>query len=665
MEKRNLYLSNVSVEEALSKYFSALEGLLAPKYEEIPVEDSLDRITSKAVYAKLSSPLFNAAAMDGIAVTAAATKGARESSPILLQEGKDFISVNTGDPIHHPFDAVIMAEDLLQTEEENASSHCVKIMESASPWQHVRPIGEDIVKGEMIIAGRHKIRPIDIGVLFSGGITRVQVFSKPRAAVIPTGTEIIEASILQSDENRNFLPLKEGEIIESNSRMFEAQIKQGGGEAVRFSPVTDDFEKLKEIIQKASREFDMVLINAGSSAGTEDFTVQVLREIGEVIVHGVAMKPGKPVILAKVNDKPVIGTPGYPVSAYLAYETFAAPVLSVLSGSAVSGQEIKKTDKIEAVITKRIVSSLKHREYVRITAGFVNGKLVASPLARGAGAAMSLVRADGFCVIDQQSEGIEAGETAVIELYRSIEEIRHALVSVGSHDLILDVIADMMSCKGNASLSGTHAGSLAGLSALKRGECHIAPIHLLDEETGVYNTGWIKRIFQITENKEKNKEICLIKGVGRVQGLIVKKGNPLKIKSFSDICNFKFINRQRGAGTRIFFDYLLKKEGINSASINGYAREAATHMAVAAAVHGGSADAGMGIASAANALDLDFIPLGEEEYDFAVFSDSLKINEINIFINALKSPEFHRKLAELGSPYNAYTWSRAGDIIFI
>jgi putative molybdopterin biosynthesis protein len=536
MTKRNLYLSNVPVEEALSKYLSALEGHLVPKFEKIPVEESLDRVTSKAVYAILSSPLYDAAAMDGIAVKASVTAGARESSPLVLKLGEDFITVNTGDPIHHPYDAVIMAEDIIQTDgEEN-----IKIMESASPWQYIRPVGDDIVAGEMIISGKHKIRPIDIGILFSGGITFIDVYVKPKVAIFPTGDEIIDTSHLQPDD----IP-KEGKIIESNTRMFEALVKKAGGEAVRFAPVPDNYEKLKEEISRAVHEFDLVLINAGSSAGTEDFTVQVLREIGEVIVHGVAMKPGKPVILAIVNNKPVIGTPGYPVSAYLSYETFAAPVLSILTGS-----KNKKMLKMSATISRRIVSSLKHREYVRVKIGRVNGKLVASPLTRGAGAAMSLVRADGFCVIDQQSEGIEAGETAMIELFRSMEEIDKTLVAVGSHDLILDIISDIMFNSGSAFLSSTHTGSLAGLTSLKRGECHIAPIHLLDEETGEYNVTWVKKIFP------DNKEISLIKGVGRIQGLIVQKNNPLGIKSVESLCNCRFINRQRGAGTRLFLDHL-------------------------------------------------------------------------------------------------------------
>ena len=642
---RNLYLSNLPVEEALSKYFSALEGVLIPAFEELPVEESLGRVTRQAIYARCSSPLYNAAAMDGIAVVAAATEGARESKPLILIKGKDFISVDTGDPIHAPYDAVIMAENLIEVDSNEVDSNevdsnggsgeeAVKILESAAAWQHIRPIGEDIVTGEMILPSRHCIRPIDIGVLFSGGITRVEVYSKPRVAIFPTGTEIVEPAEA----------LKEGAIIESNSRMFEALVNQAGGKAVRFAPLPDDYDVLKEAIQKAAEEYDMILVNAGSSAGAEDFTVHVLRELGEVIVHGVAMKPGKPVILAKLNGKPVIGTPGYPVSAYLAYETFAAPVLSVLTG-----QQAASFQRAEAVVARRLVSSLRHREYVRIKAGRVDGRLVVSPLARGAGAAMSLVRADGFCVINQNREGIEAGETAPVELYRSLDEIDRTLVAVGSHDLILDIIADMMA---SANLASSHVGSMAGLVSLSRGECHIAPIHLLDEETGAYNVSWIKNVFM-------EKEVCLIKGVGRIQGLIIPKSNPKGIKSIEDLCRCRYINRQRGAGTRLFLDYTLKKAGIDPGSIEGYNREAATHMAVAAAVQGGSADAGMGIASAAKALGLGFIPLGDEEYDFAVLPHFLELKEMEVFLETLKSPAFHEKLVDMGG----YTWERAGEII--
>lgn len=635
MGKRNLYLKTTPVQEAVDIYKKEVKKRVKLQYETIPVTESLNRITGKAVYAKYCSPLFNAAAMDGIAVNAEKTKGASENNPVELVLGKDYQIIDTGDPIHEPYDAVIMAEDLLETEDENK----VRIISPAVPWQHIRPVGEDIVAGEMILPGRHCIRPIDVGVLLSGGIVEIEVVKNPTVAIFPTGTEIIEPGTEPKD----------GDIIESNSRMFENMAKVQGAEAVRFGTIPDDYEKIRKAVKEAAENFDMVIINAGSSAGTEDYTVHVLRELGEVIIHGVSIKPGKPVILAFVNNKPVIGLPGYPVSAHIGFENFVSPVLSYMGG-----RVEKKNQKVEAVISRRLVSSLKHKEYVRVKVGCVGDKIVAAPLARGAGAAMSLVRADGFCVIPQNSEGCEAGETLEVELYREMEEIKNTAVIIGSHDLILDVMADMMPNQfPGMYLSSTHVGSMGGLMALKRGEAHIAPVHMLDEETGIYNVSYIEKLFQ--------EPVALIKGVGRVQGIMVKKGNPLNISSIEDLKKVRFVNRQRGAGTRMLLDFCLKKRGILTEEIKGYDREAATHMAVAALVAGESADAGLGIRSAALAMKLDFIEVGQEEYDFAVPEKYLELPYIQAFIQILKSEEFHQKLQELGG----YTWKRAGEIVKI
>ena len=632
MAKRNLYLDTKPVEEAAELYLNALRPVVTIQYETIPVTESLNRVTRHATYAKYSSPLFNASAMDGIAVISERTVAATEVAPVTLKEKEDYIVVDTGDPIHPPYDAVIMAEDLVETKDG------VQITASAAPWQHVRPIGEDIVAGEMILPSRHKIRPIDVGVLLSAGITRIEVVKRPRAAIFPTGTEIIEPE----DTPR------EGSIIESNSRMFENMVIEAGGEARRFPPIIDDYEQIRDHIAKAACEYDMVIVNAGSSAGTEDYTVHVLRELGEVIVHGVAIKPGKPVILAVVEGKPVIGLPGYPVSAYIGFENFVLPVLAMMGQTA-----LKKNEVVTASVSKRLVSSLRHKEYVRVKVGKVGDKMVAAPLARGAGAAMSLVRADGFCVIEQNSEGVEAGEPVQVELYRDKAEVETTVVIIGSHDLILDVAADMMpNLHPGMFVSSTHVGSMGGLMALKRKEAHLAPIHLLDEETGEYNLSYIRRLFG-------SGKIALIKGVGRTQGILVKKGNPLGIKGIEDLPGCRYVNRQRGAGTRVLFDYKLKQLGIAPEQINGYEREAATHMAVAAAVGSDGADAGMGILSAAKAMDLDFIPVGPEEYDFAVPLEYLELPHIKAFIEILKMDEFHKRLDELGG----YTYERAGERI--
>lgn len=613
---------------------SRIYDAVSPKYETVPVTESLGRVTGKPIYARYSSPLFNASAMDGIAVIADDTAGAKETKPVILNEDQ-YLVVDTGDPIRFPYDAVIMAEDIVETEEG------VRITASASPWQHIRPVGEDIVAGEMILPGRHTIRPIDIGVLLSAGILETEVVKRPHVAIFPTGTEIIEPEEEPED----------GSIIESNSRMFENMVTVAGGIGHRFPPVKDDYDEILRQVSVAVDEHDMVIINAGSSAGTEDYTVHVLRELGEVIVHGVAIKPGKPVILAIVRGKPVIGLPGYPVSAYIGFENFVLPVLQYMGR-----RSEKLSETVDAHISKRLVSGLKHKEYVRVKVGKVDGKFVAAPLARGAGAAMSLVRADGFCVIEQNSEGVEAGEKVSIELYRSRAEVENTIVITGSHDLILDTMFGIMTERyPGMFISSTHVGSMAGLMALKRGEAHMAPVHLLDEETGEYNISYIRRLFR--------EPMALIKGVHRIQGIMVKKGNPAGIGGVADLAGgaVRYVNRQRGAGTRVLFDYRLKQEGVDAADIRGYDREMTTHMAVAAAVAGDSADAGMGILSAANAMGLDFIEVGPEEYDFAIPVRFLELPHIKAFLEILKSEDFSDELKMLGG----YELKGAGQIIYI
>ena len=656
--QRNLYLKTTPVEESLQRYMEALTraGALKAAAERIDTYESLGRRTAEPVFAKCCSPLFNAAAMDGIAVVAAHTRGASEERPMALKRGIDYVVVDTGDPVKSPFDAVVMAEDVVELDGET-----VQITDSVPDWQHVRPIGEDIVTGEMILSTGHTIRPVDLGVLLASGNVEVSVFTKPRVGILPTGTEIITP---------NDMP-REGDIIDSNSGMFAAMVTEAGGIARRYPIVPDDYEKIKEAVLEAVRTQDMVLVGAGSSAGTEDYTVHILREIGQVVIHGVAMKPGKPVILAIVEGKPVIGLPGYPVSGYLAFENFVTPVLRCLAGEH-SGQPIfgdgaaeggsgadgvvssgkAGGKRVKAVLSKRLVSSLKHREYVRVKVGKVGDKLVAAPLARGAGAAMSLVRADGFCVIPQSSEGFEAGETVEVEIYKDLKEIERTLVSIGSHDLILDIISDMMASRyGDMYMSSTHVGSMGGLMALTRGETTIAPTHLLNEADGIYNVAYMEQLFP-------EGDMALIKGVDRIQGIMVKKGNPLNIKGVEDLRRVRYVNRQRGAGTRVLLDYELKKAGIRPEEIDGYDKEVATHMAVAALVASEEMDAGMGIQSAAAAMGLDFIPVGVEEYDFAIREADLKLPQVEAFLEVLRSQAFHEKLDEIGG----YGWRQAGKV---
>jgi putative molybdopterin biosynthesis protein len=631
---QNVYLSNYELKEALQIYLQKLE-LLNTKIETVNTWDANGRVTAKAVFAVLSSPQYNSSAMDGIACKSEKTFEASDRNHIVLEEKTDYIIVDTGDPIPKEFDCVIMVEDLIRVDETH-----VKIIQSAVPWQNIRPLGEDIVENQLIVPSKHKIRPVDIGALIAGGINKVEVYKKPSVGIIPTGTEIVEPGT----------ELKIGDIIDFNSRTFQALVSDWGGLPNRYPIVKDDYELIKQSVLKAVEENDMVLVNAGSSAGREDYTASIVKDIGELIIHGVAIKPGKPVVMGIIKGKPIIGIPGFPVSAFFVMDEIVKPIVY-----GYQGLETEAKKMVAATLTKRCMSSLKYLEFVRVKLGYIGGKYVATPLTRGAGTTMSLVNADGVLEIGQNIEGIEAGTKVSVRLLTSEGKIKNTLLCIGSHDPIIDIAADIMHSRNKKYfLSSSNVGSTGGLMALKTGETHIAPTHLLDMETGEYNVSYLKKYVP-------NKKIALVKCVNRIQGFMVEKGNPKNITKFEDLArkDIKFVNRQRGSGTRLLLDYNLNKLNIDFKNINGYYREEFTHLAVAAAVEAGDADAGLGVFSAANMMGLDFIPVCNEEYDLAIPEEYLELEIVKEFIETIKSGQFKAKLDELGG----YNYSNTGSII--
>jgi putative molybdopterin biosynthesis protein len=631
---QEVFLSNMDLNEAVKLYFNKLSGIKG-KVENVITFEAAGRVTYSPVYAKISSPFYNSSAMDGIATLSTKTFGASDRSHIEIQEGIDYIVVDTGDPIPKEYDCVIMVEDLI-----NVAEGKVAIYKSAAPFQNIRSIGEDIVETQLIVPSKHLIRPVDIGAIIAGGVNEIQVYKKPVVGIIPTGTEMVEPGG----------ELKVGDIIEFNSRVFSAQVLQWGGIPIRFDIVKDDYNLIKEAVKNAVEKCDIVLINAGSSAGREDFTCTVIEELGEVCVHGVAIKPGKPVILGSISGKPVVGIPGFPVSAYFVMENVVRRIVHTYIG--INNEE---ENTIEAVLTRRTMSTLKYLEFVRVKLGFVSGKYIATPISRGAGTTMSLVRADGVLEIPQSIEGHEAGTRVKVKLLRSQEEVKNTLVCIGSHDPIVDIASDLFHIKNEKYfLSSAHVGSMGGIMALISSETHIAPIHLLDMENGSYNVSYLKKYLG-------DKPMALIKGVKRIQGIIVPKGNPLDIKSLTDIVakGSRFVNRQRGSGTRLFLDYNLKKVELDAKNICGYEREEFTHIAVAAVIAAGDADCGLGVYSAAKLMGLDFIALGNEEYDFAVPVEFLDMDMIKEFIKVIKTDEFKGELDKL----SGYDYTDIGEII--
>lgn len=627
------YLTNVPLDEAASGYLAHLYSAgMARKTERVPVAESLGRVTASAVYAKLCVPHYNACAMDGVALSAAVTFGATETTPVCLSE-RDYVRVDTGDPLPPGCDAVVMVEDVVEFGEG------IKLFSAAAPWQHVRQIGEDICAGEMLLPSFTKITPAAMGALLAAGVVSIDVIKRPLVGLIPTGDEIVPPC-----ENP-----RQGEIMEFNSTIFSGMLSQWGALSKTYPIVKDQAEQIQNALLAAVKECDAVVLIAGSSAGREDFSVSAIRAAGEVFLHGIAIKPGKPAILGNSGATPVLGVPGYPVSGMIALEKLFKGVVDALSGHAAEAPV-----RVRATLARRLNSSLKYREFVRARLGAVNGKLVAVPLNRGAGVITSFVKADAIVDIPQDSEGIEAGETVDVTLLRPLEEIHKTVSIIGSHDPLIDEAADLLRLAGDSfSVASSHVGSMGGIMAIRRGEAHLAGIHLLDEETGTYNIPFLKRYFP-------GGGVVLVEGVSRLQGLIVRKGNPKGIRSFEEIAgqNLSYVNRQKGSGTRILCDYLARRHGIDTSKIYGYDREEFTHTGVAALIAAGSADAGMGIYSAAKIYGLDFIPICSEQYDLLVLESAFDDPSVQRFLAVLRSEAFAERILNLGG----YTLNRPGSV---
>ena len=634
---RNIYLKKKSLEEA-KRISLELASLIHLETETIPVIHSMHRIIAEPVFARISSPPFHCAAMDGIAVKAETTYGTTEENPKSLQIGNQAFLVNTGNPIPQGTDAVIMIEDVHLIDSEK-----VEIREAAYPWQHVRSVGEDIIATEMVFPANHRITPYDIGALLACGHQEVKVWKKPKVLIIPTGSELIDPE--QTDLSK--IDILHG-IIESNSYILSGFVSEDGGIAIRHPIVKDDPLKMREVLLSSTEGVDLILMIAGSSAGTEDYTRSTIEESGEVLIHGISMMPGKPTLVGRFKNRPIIGIPGYPVSAIIAYEELVRPILF----QCLHVMEPKRPT-IKATPTRKIPSKLGTEEFLRVKIGKVGKKFFATPLPRGSGMITTMTRADGMIRIPALSEGLDENEETEIELLKSAHEIQNTVVIIGSHDLTLDILAILLGrVYPPISLSSHSVGSLGGILAIKNGTCHMAGSHLLDPETGEYNFPYIHTYLN-------GIEVKVVHLVSREQGLFVQRGNPKKIKGLKDLLrnDVTFINRQKGSGTRILLDHTLKTFSLNPDQIKGYEKEEFTHMTVASIVANGIADTGLGILSAARAMDLDFIPVAKERYDLIIPSVYFEDEKIQKVIEIIRSDEFRKMVSQMGG----YDVSRTGE----
>ena len=640
-KNRNIYLKMKTLEEAREILFKRFPVFGLPGIEKVSVPDAVGRVLAEPTFAGFSSPNFHAAAMDGIAVKAQTTFGANETRPKELIVGKDAFYVNTGHVMPENTDAVIMIEYIIIKDESR-----VVIEAPAFPWQNVRKMGEDIVATELLFPQNHVITPYCVGALLSGGIFSVSVRKKPNILIIPTGSELVDWRAFDLDQ------LKPGEVLESNSYVLASLVESCGGMFSRHDMVMDDAQKIKKAVLDATdSDFQMVLIVGGSSAGSEDYAKGVITDLGEVLVHGVTMMPGKPVIIGATDDKPVFGIPGYPVSAIIAFEQFVRPLIYSMLGQ----PDMERTT-VQVEPTRKIASKLGVEEFLRVKLGEVSGRVVATPLPRGAGCITSITEADGIIRIPNHMEGLKDNEPVFAELLRPISSVNNTIVVVGSHDNTLDVLADQLKARhGNLTLSSSHVGSMGGLMAIKKGVCHLAGSHLLDAEDGSYNISYIKRYIPEVNVK-------LVNLVIRDQGLIIQPSNPKGIKGIEDLGrdDIRFINRQGGSGTRILLDYKLKQLGIDPSTIKGYEDEEFTHMSVAVAVLSGTVDVGLGIYAAAKALNLDFIPVVTEQYDLVIPEIHFESKNIQILLKIINTEDFKKRVEALGGYSTEKTGTVAG-----
>jgi putative molybdopterin biosynthesis protein len=639
VSERTIYLEDVAVEVARARFDEALAqaGLRNDRRETLVLDDALGRVTAAPAFARLSSPHYHACAMDGVAVNAKRTRGARETEPLVLEVGREAFFVDTGDALPEGTDAVIPVEEV-----EARDDGRVAIRAAVAPFTHVRALGEDVVATEAVVAAGRTLEPADLAALAAAGRTKVEVVARPRVAVITTGGELVTPDIEKPTA---------GQIVDSNAILLRACVRQYGGEPIAFERVPDDRARLVETVESAMATCDVVIVNAGSSAGSEDFTARVFSDVGDVVVHGVAIRPGHPLVLGVARQGkraiPLFGIPGYPVSAAICADLFLRPLLERLGR-----RDAPDVREFEATVTRKIFSPLGEDEFVRAVAARVAGRVVATPLRRGAGVITSLSRANCMIVIPRFSEGVREGERVRARALRTLEVIERTLLAVGSHDVAIDLLAGRLAARG-LDLVSANVGSIAGLATLGVGGTHIAGTHAIDPATGIYNDAAVRRY-------APGMRVALVHFARRAQGLIVAAGNPLGVRSLADVARrrARFVNRQKDAGTRMLLDVLLQREGIAAEAIEGYDRIEFTHTAVAALVADGSADCGLGVLAAARALGCDFIPIAEEPYELAIDASQLEDRRIAALLEELASDELRKDVEALGG----YDASRSGDL---
>lgn len=632
------YPEHISLEEAWSILESEFKTLSASFKTEAAISDALGLVLSRDITAGRNVPHYAASAVDGYALDASSTIGATPATPARVKPGK-YLWMNTGADIPSWSNAVLMVED------SSMDGDDLLVFKTLTPSSNVRPLGEDVMAGQIIAREGDVVSPALISLFLCAGIEKVPVIRKPKTLFIPTGDEVIARENWLSEPKP-----KSGTVAESNSLFIEASFKRWGYE-IDVSPILpDNAEILMEHVKNSVAEYDVVMVGAGSAKGRRDHTLEVFEESGRVLFRWLRMKPGRPAMAAKIDGKPVICLPGFPMSTTVALWSLVYPLLNFLSDKRRCCAPLVK-EAVGAVDTWNTKLLVQHsspagiQEWLRVKTALVGGTLYSWALTSGASVLWALAEADGIALLPPSALECEKGTDVTVWMTRGVE-LEKRILFQGSDDPAIQLLATPVKRRGGELVSRA-VGSMGGLAALSRGECHLAAAHLLDEKDGTYNDSFIERF----SNGKKWERVLVFY---RMQGIIVQAGNPKGIRSFEDLCrgDFVFSNRQPGAGTRVLFDHLLKQNGKSPSEVKGYEQQCTTHMEAANRVYTGLADATLGIKSAADALGLDFIPLAEEPYELVIPLEYMEHPAILALLDALKDGEWKSRVEEMGG----YRW---------
>ncbi|SDC23983.1 molybdopterin molybdochelatase [Candidatus Frackibacter sp. WG11] len=633
MKDRNIYLDKVPLSEARKIILDNFRAKYSKKKTEvIPVEEALNRVNAEAVFAKSSAPHYYASAMDGVAVDVEVTFGVSDRNPKELTIGEEVFFIDTGEPIPEGCNGVIMIEDVNQIDKDT-----LEITQAATPWQHIRAIGEDINAAELVLSANTKIGPAEIGSLLASGVTEIKVNKEPVVAILPTGTELVEPGV----------QLEAGNVVEYNSRVISSQVQEWGGQPSRLDKIKDDYELIKKKVENLSKEHDIVLIIAGSSAGSEDYTSQVIEDLGELLFHGVAIKPGKPLMAGLVNGKLVIGVPGYPVSAYLNTQLFVKPLIETFLGLSIS-----KPLEVEAGLVQKLISKLGQEEFIRVKLVEIDGTLKAIPLKRGAGAINSVAKADGFIRVPALSQGLQVEDKINVELHKGIN-YRQNLLAVGEQDYVFELLKDQLALDAELNLHLKDVDSRTGLEFLRQKQANMALLKTNNLET-------LKET--ISSMEELEQQLVVVNLVRSQIGLAVASGNPKAINELQDLVkeDVLFVNRQQRAASREVLDNKLQNLKINDKIIRGYEHEESTDLGVANLIKEGIVDVGLVSQGVAELFGLEFISLGQVNLNLVLSETEFATDRMQSLWEIVKSYKFKTRLKNI----LGYDTKETGEIIY-